>query len=154
MKSVRTPPVYDPNVTGRNITPSFSNVLSILRRCTSGDLTPQVRHNGNGLSVCDITLRRVLNDVDWEMTWTNGFMTGIFSGWRGTFRAALFVVRAHVCSLILTWFPCRMSGLSEHVQTERRNCLKAFSQIMVMPMFDNIKRVHNSSMNSFSEGQS
>lgn len=69
---------HDPNVTGRNITHSFDGVLNLKKMYVRG-LTPEAHHNGNGLSACDIALRRVLNDVDWDVTWTNGFTTGILT---------------------------------------------------------------------------
>lgn len=69
---------HDPNVTGRNITHSFHDVLNLKKMYVRG-LTEEAHHNGNGLSSCDIALRRVLKDVDWDTTWTNGFTTGILT---------------------------------------------------------------------------
>lgn len=69
---------HDPNVTGRNITKSFPDVLDLKKLFIRG-ITPEAHHNGCGLSAADITTRRVLNDVDWEVTWTNGLTTGIMS---------------------------------------------------------------------------
>lgn len=69
---------HDPNVTGRNITHSFDGVLNLKKLFIRG-ITPEAHHNGNGLSAADCTLRRVLNEVDWEVTWTNTFTTGILT---------------------------------------------------------------------------
>ncbi len=69
---------HDPNVTGRNITRSFKGVLDLRKLFVRG-ITPEAHHNGCGLSEADVTLRRVLNDVDWEVTWTNGLTTGVMS---------------------------------------------------------------------------
>ena len=69
---------HDPNVTGRNITHSFDGVLKLDKMFIRG-ITPQAHHNGCGLSAADITTRKVLNDVDWDATWTNGLTTGIMT---------------------------------------------------------------------------
>ena len=69
---------HDPNVTVRNITHTFHDVLDLKKLFIRG-ITPEAHHNGSGLSAADVTTRRVLNDIDWEVTWTNGLTTGIMS---------------------------------------------------------------------------
>ena len=69
---------HDPNVTGRNITRSFKGVLELKKLFIRG-LTEETHHNACGLSECDVTTRRVLNDVDWQATWTNGMTTRILT---------------------------------------------------------------------------
>ncbi|MCI1966041.1 MAG: nickel-dependent lactate racemase [Oscillospiraceae bacterium] len=68
---------HDPNVTGRNITHTFGKSTLNLRKLFVRGLTPEAHHNGCGLGSCDVTTRRCLNDVDWEVTWTNVLTTGI-----------------------------------------------------------------------------
>lgn len=70
---------HDPNVVGRNITNSFHDVLNLKKLFIRG-ITPEAHHNGCGLSCADITTRRCLNDVDWEVTWTNVLTTGVMTG--------------------------------------------------------------------------
>ena len=67
---------HDPNVTGRNITHTFNDVLDLKKLFIRG-ITPEAHHNGAGLSAADVTTRRVMNDVDWEVTWTNVLTTGL-----------------------------------------------------------------------------
>lgn len=67
---------HDPNVTGRNITKSFGKEVLDLDKLFIRGITPEAHHNGCGLAEADITTRRVLNDVDWDVTWTNGMTTG------------------------------------------------------------------------------
>lgn len=69
---------HDPNVVGRNITNSFPGVLNLKKLFIRG-ITKEAHHNGCGLSSADITTRRCLNDVDWEVTWTNVLTTGIMT---------------------------------------------------------------------------
>ena len=69
---------HDPNVTGRNLGGTFKDTLDLKKLFVRG-ITPQAHHNGSGLSACDITTRKVLNDVDWDVTWTNGLTTGIMT---------------------------------------------------------------------------
>ena len=77
---------HDPNVTGRNLDGSFQRELNLKKLFIRG-LTPESHHNGCGLAAADITLRSVLNDVDWDMTWTNGLTTGIFNSCKIPFYA-------------------------------------------------------------------
>lgn len=67
---------HDPNVTGRNITHSFPDTLKLRKLFVRG-ITAEAHHNGCGLGSADVTTRRCLNDVDWEVTWTNVLTTGI-----------------------------------------------------------------------------
>lgn len=69
---------HDPNVTGRNLSGSFKKELNLKKLFVRG-ITPEAHHNGCGLSACDVTTRKVLNDVDWDVTWTNGLTTGIMT---------------------------------------------------------------------------
>lgn len=69
---------HDPNVTGRNLGGTFKSLLN-LDKLFVRRLTPEAHHNGCGLSCCDVTLRSMLNDVDWSITWTNGLTTGIMT---------------------------------------------------------------------------
>lgn len=69
---------HDPNVTGRNITRTFNDTLK-LSRLFIRSITPEAHHNGCGLGGADITTRRCLNDIDWEITWTNVMTTGVMN---------------------------------------------------------------------------
>lgn len=69
---------HDPNVTGRNLGGTFKDLLNLDKLFVRG-ITPEAHHNGCGLSACDVTTRAVLNDVDWDVTWTNGLTTGIMT---------------------------------------------------------------------------
>jgi hypothetical protein len=69
---------HDPNVTGRNLGGTFKQELNLTKLFVRG-LTWEAHHNGCGLSCCDIVTRDVLNDVDWDITWTNGLTTGIMT---------------------------------------------------------------------------
>lgn len=69
---------HDPNVTGRNITRTFGDVLDLKKLFVRG-ITKEAHHNGNGLATADCTTRRVLDQVDWDVTWTNCFTTGILT---------------------------------------------------------------------------
>ncbi len=69
---------HDPNVTGRNLGGTFKDILNLDKLFVRG-ITPEAHHNGCGLSACDVTTRAVLNDVDWDVTWTNGLTTGIMT---------------------------------------------------------------------------
>ncbi|MCB7321249.1 nickel-dependent lactate racemase [Lacrimispora sp. 210928-DFI.3.58] len=68
---------HDPNVTGRNITRTFGDSTLKLKKLFVRGITPEAHHNGNGLGSCDVTTRRCLNEVDWEVTWGNCLTTGI-----------------------------------------------------------------------------
>ena len=67
---------HDPNVTGRNITHTFGDTLNLKKLFIRG-ITPEAHHNGCGLGSADVTTRRCLNSVDWEVTWTNVLTTGL-----------------------------------------------------------------------------
>lgn len=69
---------HDPNVTGRSITHSCDDVLDVKKMVVLG-LTPESHHNAAGLAMADCTTRRVLNDIDWEVTWANTLTTGVTS---------------------------------------------------------------------------
>jgi len=72
---------HDPNVTGRNLTQTFGKELNLKKLFIRG-LTEQTRHMGIGISSADITVRRCLNDIDWDATWTNIATTGYLDGGR------------------------------------------------------------------------
>ena len=72
---------YDPNIVGRNISNSFSGILN-LKKLFVRSITEESHHSGAGLATADITTRHCLNDVDWEVTWTNIVTTGVLSGGR------------------------------------------------------------------------
>lgn len=63
---------YDPNVVGRSNSglPGFDHILQLQRLCILG-LTEQTHHNGCGIGAADITTARCLNDIDWDLVWTN-----------------------------------------------------------------------------------
>lgn len=63
---------YDPNVVGRinSGLPGFSDILKLERLCILG-LSEQTHHNGCGISAADVTTRRCLRDIDWQIVWTN-----------------------------------------------------------------------------------
>lgn len=67
---------HDPNVTGRNITGTFGDVLDLKKLFIRG-LTPEAHHNGAGISAADVTTRAVMRDIDWQTTWTNVLTTGL-----------------------------------------------------------------------------
>ncbi|WP_326974537.1 hypothetical protein [Caproicibacter sp. BJN0012] len=71
----------DPNVIGRNLSDTFHGMLN-LQKLFIRSLTPEAHHNGCGLGMADITTRACLNDVDWDVTWTNASTTGYIAGGR------------------------------------------------------------------------
>jgi len=60
----------DPNVTGRSNSPGFEDILNMKKMFVRG-ITEETHHNGCGIAAADMTTRRTLNDIDFEMTWTN-----------------------------------------------------------------------------------
>ena len=67
---------HDPNVTGRNITGTFGDVLDLKKLFIRG-ITPEAHHNGAGISAADVTTRAVMRGIDWQATWTNVLTTGL-----------------------------------------------------------------------------
>ncbi len=63
---------HDPNVVGRNNSglPGFKEVLDLKKLFIRG-LNKETHHNACGLACADITTRKCVRDVDWDMTWTN-----------------------------------------------------------------------------------
>jgi len=63
---------FDPNVVGRinSGLDGFSDILTLQRLVIRG-LSEQTHHNGCGISAADVTTRRCLQDIDWEVVWTN-----------------------------------------------------------------------------------
>jgi hypothetical protein len=69
----------DPNIIGRNLTNTFHGMLDLQKLFVRG-ITPEAHHNGCGLGMVDITTRACLNQVDWEVTWTNCLTVGCMTG--------------------------------------------------------------------------
>ncbi len=69
---------YDPNIVGRNMTNTFTDVLNLKKLFIRG-LTEEAHHSGCGLSCADITTRQCLCDVDWVVTWANVQTTGVMT---------------------------------------------------------------------------
>jgi hypothetical protein len=67
---------HDSNVTGRNMGNTFHDIPNLKRLFIRG-ITPESHHNGNGIGKADVTLRRVLRDIDWDISWTNVVTTGV-----------------------------------------------------------------------------
>lgn len=61
---------HDPNITGRSNSPGFENVLKLQKLFIRG-LSEESHHNGAGINWADISLRRCVNDIDFQSTWTN-----------------------------------------------------------------------------------
>ncbi len=72
---------YDPNITGRNLADNMKDALDC-KKVFIRSLTPESHHNGAGLSSADVTLRKVVNDVDFGVTWTNALTTGFTTACR------------------------------------------------------------------------
>ena len=71
----------DPNVVGRNLSNTFHNMLD-MQKLFIRSITPESHGSGVGLGMADITTRRCLNSVDWEVTWANVLTTGSMIGGR------------------------------------------------------------------------
>lgn len=61
---------HDPNITGRSNSPGFDKELKLQKLFIRG-LSEESHHNAAGINWADITTRRVLNDIDFQSTWTN-----------------------------------------------------------------------------------
>ena len=61
---------HDPNITGRSVSTDLPVDCRIQKIFIRG-LNEGTHHNGCGISAADITTRRALNSVDWQMTWVN-----------------------------------------------------------------------------------
>ncbi|ETA80097.1 lactate racemase domain-containing protein [Youngiibacter fragilis] len=70
---------HDPNITGRSNSKGFEDVLDCRKMFIRG-LTEVSHHNACGLSAADITTRRVMNDIDLEVTWTNVVTATMLNG--------------------------------------------------------------------------
>ncbi|NLX97817.1 MAG: DUF362 domain-containing protein [Rhodopirellula sp.] len=72
---------FDPNVVGRinSGLPGFSDILK-LQRLFIRDITEETEHNGCGISAADVTTRRCLNAIDWEVVWTNMITSTMING--------------------------------------------------------------------------
>lgn len=68
----------DPNITGRNDTGDFPGVLDLQRLVVLG-ITAASCHNGCGINLCDLTVRRCLNEIDWHDTWLNDVAASMLS---------------------------------------------------------------------------
>lgn len=67
-----------PNITGRNDTGDFPGVLDLQRLVVLG-ITEASCHNGCGINLCDLTVRRCLNEIDWYATWLNNVTASMLS---------------------------------------------------------------------------
>jgi len=70
---------HDPNITGRSNSKGFEHILDCKKLFIRG-LTKESKHNACGLSAADITTRRVMNDIDLEVTWTNVVTSTMLNG--------------------------------------------------------------------------
>lgn len=63
---------FDPNVVGRMNSglSGFSDILKLQRFVILG-LSEETHHNGCGISAADVTTRQCLQDIDWDVVWTN-----------------------------------------------------------------------------------
>ena len=61
----------DPNVTGRSYMPEYFKDDFHCQKLFIRGVTEESHHNACGISLADVTTRRVLNDVDWVSTWIN-----------------------------------------------------------------------------------
>ena len=68
----------DPNITGRNDSGDFPEVLDLQRLVVLG-ITEASCHNGCGINLCDLTVRRCLNEIDWHATWLNNVAASMLS---------------------------------------------------------------------------
>ncbi len=68
----------DPNITGRNDSGDFTDILD-LQRLVVLDLTDGSCHNGCGINLCDLTVRRCLQKIDWYATWLNDVAASMMS---------------------------------------------------------------------------
>lgn len=68
----------DPNITGRNDSGDFSGVLDLQRLVVLG-ITEESCHNGCGINLCDLSVRRCLNEIDWYATWLNNVTASMLS---------------------------------------------------------------------------
>jgi len=70
---------HDPNITGRSNSKGFEDILDCKKMFVRG-LTKQSHHNVCGLSAADITTRRMMNDIDLDVTWTNVVTATMLNG--------------------------------------------------------------------------
>ena len=68
----------DPNITGRNDSGDFPGILDLQRLVVLG-VTEESCHNGCGINLCDFTVRRCLNEIDWYATWINNVTASMMS---------------------------------------------------------------------------
>lgn len=70
---------HDPNITGRSNSKGFEDVLDCKKMFIRG-LSKGTHHNACGLSAADITTRRVMKDIDLDVTWTNVVTATMLNG--------------------------------------------------------------------------
>lgn len=70
---------HDPNITGRSNSKGFEDIIDCKKMFVRG-LTEQTHHNACGLSAADITTRRVMEDVDLGVTYTNVVTATMLNG--------------------------------------------------------------------------
>lgn len=68
----------DPNITGRNDSGDFPGILDLQRLVVLG-ITEESCHNGCGINLCDLSVRRCLNEIDWYATWLNNVTASMLS---------------------------------------------------------------------------
>ena len=61
---------HDPNITGRSVSAELPIDTRIQKIFIRG-LNEETHHNGCGISAADITTRRAVSSVDWDITWVN-----------------------------------------------------------------------------------
>lgn len=70
---------HDPNITGRSNSKGFEEILDCKKMFVRG-ITEISHHNACGLSAADMTTRRVMNDIDLDVTWTNVVTATMLNG--------------------------------------------------------------------------
>lgn len=63
---------FDPNIVGRMNSglSGFFDILHLQKLFIKG-ITKETHHNGCGISAADVTTRKCLNQIDWDIVWTN-----------------------------------------------------------------------------------
>jgi hypothetical protein len=125
---------FDPNIVGRNMTNSFSDVLKLKKLFVRG-LTKESHHSGCGLSCADLTTRLCLSDVDWEVTWANCQTTGVL-----TSGAVPMYVNTDREAVLLCIKTCR--GLDDYrkarvVRIKNTLCMEELQ--VSKPLYDSIR---------------
>ncbi|MEN6316176.1 MAG: hypothetical protein ABFD25_18235 [Clostridiaceae bacterium] len=74
---------HDPNIVGRinSGLSGFSDILHLQKLFIRG-LTEETHHNGCGIAAADVTTRSCLNQIDWDVLWTNMITSTQLNGGR------------------------------------------------------------------------